>query len=339
MSIIEAHDLTKVFRRPDRKPGMSAAVGHLFRRRFTDHVAVDHINLAIEAGEAVAYVGPNGAGKSTTVKLLSGILEPTAGEVRISGVVPQRNRMAVAHQIGVLFGQRTQLWWDLPVADSLAVLRDIYGVDKGAYQQRLKHLDEVLGIEDLLPMTGRKLSLGQRMRVDLAATFLHRPPVVFLDEPTIGLDISVKDRVREFLRAVRDEGTTIVLTSHDLADIEGVCKRLVIIDNGKVIFDGDLAAMKDKFARERVLRIRTEAPVDPAAAQTALPGAAVEAGENPEWLSIRFDRFSLTAGQVVAAISALANVVDFQVDEPGIEAVVRRVYSGELQLSAPGGLR
>jgi viologen exporter family transport system ATP-binding protein len=337
MAIIEARDLTKVFRRPDRNPGMSGAVGHLFRRRFTDHVAVDHVNLSVDAGEAVAYVGPNGAGKSTTVKLLSGILEPTAGEVRISGRVPQRNRMAVAHQIGVLFGQRTQLWWDLPVADSLAVLRDIYGVDKAVYRQRLRQFDEVLGIEELLPVTGRKLSLGQRMRVDLVATFMHQPQVVYLDEPTIGLDLAVKDRVRQFLRGIRDEGTTIMLTSHDLDDIEGVCKRLVIIDSGRIIFDGDLSAVKDQFARERVLHIQTEDPVEVTTVGAALPGASVTTGETPAWLAIRFDRFTYTAGRVVATVSNLTNVVDFRVDEPGIEDVIRRVYSGELQLTPIGG--
>jgi ABC-2 type transport system ATP-binding protein len=337
MPLVEARDLTKVFRRPDRPPGLAAAVKHLFQRRFTNHTAVDHVNLSIEAGEAVAYVGPNGAGKSTTVKLLSGILEPTEGEVRIGGRVPQRNRRAVAHEIGVLFGQRTQLWWDLPVADSLALLRDLYGVDRATYQRRLSDLDGVLGIGDFLGTVGRKLSLGQRMRADLAAALIHGPRVLYLDEPTIGLDLTVKDRVREFLRGLRDDGVTVMLTSHDLADIEGFCKRLVIIDAGRIIFDGDLQAVKDEFARERVLHIRTAAPADLRPVEAALPGASVTAGDNATTISVRFDRFIYTAGQVVTAASAVAELIDFQVDEPSIEDVIRRVYSGELLLG--GGAR
>ena len=333
MALVEAQQLTKVFRRPDKPPGLAGAVKHLVSRKYVEKVAVDHVDLSIEAGEAVAYVGPNGAGKSTTVKLLSGILEPTSGEVRIGGLVPQKDRMAVAHRIGVLFGQRTQLWWDLPVADSLAVLRDLYGVDRATYEQRIKRFDEVLGIGELMPVTGRKLSLGQRMRADLVAALIHAPEVVYLDEPTIGLDLSVKDRVREFFRELRDEGTTVMLTSHDLADIEGFCRRLVIIDEGRLVFDGDLEAVKDEFARERILHVSTEERVDPDLIRTALPGTTVTAGETPLWHAIRFDRFALTAGQAVAAVSGVATVVDFRIDEPGIEDVIRRVYSGDLLLT------
>jgi ABC-2 type transport system ATP-binding protein len=333
MPIVEAHQLTKVFRRPEKQPGLKGAVKHLFVREFTDKIAVDHVDLSIEAGEAVAYVGPNGAGKSTTVKLLSGILVPTSGEVRIDGLSPQKDRKAVAHRIGVLFGQRTQLWWDLPVSESLAVLRDLYGVDHGTYRKRLARFDEVLELGELLPVLGRKLSLGQRMRADLAAALVHAPRVVYLDEPTIGLDLAVKDRVREFFRSIRDEGTTVMLTSHDLGDIEGFCRRLVIIDEGRIIFDGDLTAVKDMFARERILNVETETAVPIETVRTVLPGAAVTPGETPLHFSIRFDRFTMTAGQAVTALTALTNLVDFNVDEPSIEDVIRRMYSGELQLT------
>ena len=332
MPIIEARDLTKVFRRPDKGPGLAGAVRHLFARRFQDKVAVDHIDLSIEAGEAVAYVGPNGAGKSTTVKLLSGILVPTAGEVRIDGLHPQRDRMIVAHRIGVLFGQRTQLWWDLPVAESLAVLRDIYGVDHATYRKRLARFDEVLELGEILPVVGRKLSLGQRMRADLAAALVHGPQVVYLDEPTIGLDLAVKDRVREFFRSVRDEGTTVMLTSHDLADIEGFCRRLVIIDEGRIIFDGDLEAVKDRFARERILHVETVRPVPLEILRASLSGAQVTVEDSPVQYAVRFDRFTMTAGQAVTAVAGLADLVDFRMDEPSIEDVIRRVYSGELVL-------
>jgi ABC-2 type transport system ATP-binding protein len=303
-------------------------------REFTEKAAVDHVDLSIEAGEAVAYVGPNGAGKSTTVKLLSGILVPTSGEVRIDGLSPQKDRMTVAHRIGVLFGQRTQLWWDLPVSESLAVLRDLYGVDHATFRKRLDRFDEVLELGELLPVLGRKLSLGQRMRADLAAALLHAPQVVYLDEPTIGLDLAVKDRVREFFRTLRDEGTTVMLTSHDLGDIEGFCRRLVIIDEGRIIFDGDLTAVKDMFARERILNVEAETAVPVETVRTALPGATVTPGETPLHFSVRFDRFTMTAGQAVTALAPLTNLVDFNVDEPSIEDVIRRMYSGELQLTA-----
>ncbi|MCU7725965.1 ATP-binding cassette domain-containing protein [Actinoplanes sp. KI2] len=332
MALLEAENLTKVFRRADRRPGLPAAVKHLVQRRFTYHTAVDHINLSIEAGEAVAYVGPNGAGKSTTVKLLSGILEPTEGSVRINGRVPQRSRRAVAQEIGVLFGQRTQLWWDLPVSDSLSLLRDIYRVDQHTYQARLRNLDDVLGIGEFMGTVARKLSLGQRMRADLAAALIHGPRIIYLDEPTIGLDLTVKDRVREFLRSLRDDGVMVMLTSHDLADIEGFCRRLVIIDDGRIIFDGALDAVKDEFARERVLHIRTASPADLGPLRAALPKADVSVGDTATTVSVRFDRFVLTAGEVVEATGAIANVVDFKLDEPTIEDVIRRVYSGELVL-------
>ncbi|MEV6491012.1 ATP-binding cassette domain-containing protein [Actinoplanes sp. NPDC051633] len=332
MPIVEAHGLTKVFRRPEKEAGLAGALKHLISRRFTDTVAVDHLDLSIEEGEAVAYVGPNGAGKSTTVKLLSGILVPTAGEVRIDDLNPQRHRIAIAHRLGVLFGQRTQLWWDLPVGESLAVLRDIYGVDAATYRKRLDRFDQVLDLGEILPVVGRRLSLGQRMRADLAAALLHGPRIVYLDEPTIGLDLVVKDRVRDFLRTIRDEGTTLMLTSHDLADIEELCQRLVIIDAGRIIFDGDFVAVKDRFARERILHVMVERPVPMEVLRTTLPEAEVAAGKTPLHFSVRFDRFTMTAGQAVNALAELENLVDIRVDEPNIEDVIRRVYSGELVL-------
>jgi ABC-2 type transport system ATP-binding protein len=339
MPIVEARQLTKVFKKPDKRPGLAGSVGHLFTRSYTDKVAVDNVDLSIEAGEAVAYVGPNGAGKSTTVKLLSGILVPTSGSVRIDGLHPQQDRMAISHRIGVLFGQRTQLWWDLPVAESFAVLRDIYGVDRATFRRRLERFDEVLELGEILPVLGRRLSLGQRMRADLAAALLHQPQIVYLDEPTIGLDLAVKDRVREFFRTIRDEGTTVMLTSHDLADIEGFCRRLVIIDSGRIIFDGDLEAVKDRFARERLLHVETETSLALEELRESLPGAQIAPGETPLQFSVRFDRFAMTAGQVVTALARLANLVDFRVDEPSIEDVIRRVYSGELVLGDTGAAR
>lgn len=334
MSLIQADSLTKVFRRPVKDAGLRGSIKHLFTRNYANTIAVDAVDLSIEAGEAVAYVGPNGAGKSTTVKLLCGILVPTSGTVRVGGLVPHQDRSANARQIGVLFGQRTQMWWDLPVRESLALLRDLYDLDAATYAEQLARFDEVLGLGELLPVVARKLSLGQRIRADLAAALLHRPRIVYLDEPTIGLDIAVKDRVRAFLRELRANGTTIILTTHDLDDIEDVCRRIVIIDEGRVIFDGALDGVKDRFARERSVHLQLADAVPVNAVAALVPEAEVSAGDAPGEFSVRFDRFTVTAGHIVTAVSRLSEVVDLRIDEPAIEDVIRKVYAGELRLDA-----
>jgi len=340
--VIEARELTKVFRRAVKDEGLRGSLRHLVRRQFGEHVAVDRLNLTIEPGEAVAYVGPNGAGKSTTIKMLTGIVVPTSGDVRVGGLVPSQDRMANARQIGVLFGQRTQLWWDLQVRDSLSLLADMHGLSRAERVTRLALFDDVLKLGELLPVQARKLSLGQRMRADLAATLLHAPRIVYLDEPTIGLDISVKDEVRAFLRGLVADGVTLMLTTHDLGDIEDVCERLVIIDEGKGIYDGSLAGVKDRFARERTVLAQASGPVDvqalaarlPSATVTPVPGAA---GEPPAGVSVTFDRFAASAGQVIAEISAAvaagAEIIEIGIDEPKIEDVVRKVYAGQLDLT------
>jgi ABC-2 type transport system ATP-binding protein len=332
--LIESHGLTKVFRQPLKDPGLKGSLKHLVTRNYRDHVAVSGIDLSIEAGEAIAYVGPNGAGKSTTIKMLTGILVPSGGEVKVAGLVPHRQRIENARNIGVVFGQRTQLWWDIPVRESLALLRDIFDVPEDVYRQRVDHFTELLELEEILPSIARRLSLGQRMRADLAAALLHNPKILYLDEPTIGLDISVKDRVRAFIRElVAEEGTTVMLTTHDLGDIEDICKRIVIIDEGRIIYDGDLQAVKDTFARERSMHFFARGVVDLAAVRERLGDAEVLPGETPEELQVRFDRFDTTAGDVVGAVMAVADVVDVRIDEPAIEDVVRKVYAGQLDLS------
>ena len=240
----------------------------------------------------------------------------------------------MARRIGVVFGQRTQLWWDLPVRESLALLRDIYGISQRQYEATLERFDEILNIGDLLPVMARKLSLGQRMRADLCAALLHGPRLVYLDEPTIGLDIQVKDKVREFVRALVADGVTVMLTTHDLGDIEDICQRIVIIDEGRKIYDGGLATVKDTFARDRTIRFAMRAPVASALVARQLPAATVTGGDTDRDLSVRFDRFAMSAGDVLSAVLALGDVADIEIDEPAIEDVIRKVYSGELQLPA-----
>ncbi len=335
MPLIEATQLTKVFRRADKDPGLAGSLRHLVQRRFTEQVAVDHVDLAIEAGEAVAYVGPNGAGKSTTIKMLTGILVPTSGQVRVGGLVPHERRIENARQIGVVFGQRTQLWWDLPVRESLGLLRDMYGLGEREYRERLERFDDILGIGEFLPQMARKLSLGQRMRADLAAALLHDPRIVYLDEPTIGLDISVKDRVRAFVKELVDGGTTVMLTTHDLGDIQDICNRIVIIDGGRTIYDGSLASVTDRYARDRTITFQLHEPLASLAPlAAAVPGATVTAGEHEREVAVRFDRAALDAGAVLTAVLAVADVRDVAIQEPAIEDVIRKVYLGELALEA-----
>jgi len=245
----------------------------------------------------------------------------------VIGVRPHADRMTNARNIGVLFGQRTQLWWDLPVRESLTLLRDMYKLDGAFYRKRLERLDAVLGLGELLPVLARRLSLGQRMRADLAAALLHRPKIVYLDEPTIGLDISVKDKVREFLRELRADGTTLMLTTHDLGDIEDVCERIIIIDEGRKIFDGPLAEMKDRFARVRRMHLQVISGYQ-GKIREMLPG--VEVVESGHEVTLTFDRFSHTAGQIISAVLKVCEVGEFHLEEPEIEDVVRKVYAGEL---------
>lgn len=333
MSFIEVSQLTKVFRHEIKQPGLLGAVKHLVTRNHVDKTAVDHINLRIEEGEAVAYVGPNGAGKSTTIKMMSGILVPTSGFVKVSGIEPYKKRIENAKIIGAVFGQRTQLWWDIPIQESFSLLKDIYAIPDAVFRKNMNHFTEILQLDEIIHLSARKLSLGQRMRADLAAALLHNPKMVYLDEPTIGLDISVKLRLREFIKTInRELGTTILLTTHDLGDIEDLCNRLIIIDHGRLIYDGTLSAVKDKFARERTIHFQMrEAFAEPASWLNDIPGVEIH-GISGRDISLRFDRFRITASEVVSNTMKYGEIVDFRMDEPDIEHVIKRVYEGSLNL-------
>ncbi len=239
--IIEVEGLSKEFRTFRRREGVMGALQNLFVREYLTVHAVDHISFSINAGEMVGYIGANGAGKSTTIKILTGILVPSSGRVVSNGFVPYRERRHYTKHIGVVFGQRTQLWWDIAVIESFKLLKEIYEIPEPDYRRRLDVFCEMLNLKEYLHTPVRKLSLGERMRCDLAASLLHNPPLLFLDEPTIGLDVVAKERIREFLKEVnRTEGTTVLLTTHDLSDIEELSKRIIIIDKGRILFDGDL---------------------------------------------------------------------------------------------------
>jgi ABC-2 type transport system ATP-binding protein len=293
-----------------------------FRRERTTVHAVRDLTFSVERGTILGYIGPNGAGKSTTVKILTGILVPTAGRVSVAGLVPWDDRIALARRIGVMFGQRVQLWWDLPLIDSLELLRHMYRVPPDRFRQNLASLREALELDPFLRTPVRQLSLGQRIRGELASAMLHDPEILFLDEPTIGLDVVAKQRVREFLlRANRERGVTVMLTTHDLADIERLCSRILIIDHGRLIYDGEVNALKERYGPERVLVVDLEEPQPP----LQVEGGRVIKVEGPrQWIA--FERARTSAAQLAAAVASRASLRDLTVEEPEIDDVVRRIY-------------
>ncbi|GAA3054436.1 ATP-binding cassette domain-containing protein [Kitasatospora albolonga] len=314
MSLIELDDVSREFT-------VRAKAGR-FRREKRTVRAVDGLSFRVEAGECVGYIGPNGAGKSTTIKMLTGILVPTAGRLRVAGVEPARERVQLARRIGVVFGQRTTLWWDLPLRDSYELARRIYRIPDARYRENLGRCVELLDLGSLLDTPVRQLSLGQRMRGDLAAALLHDPQVLYLDEPTIGLDVVSKARVREFLREVnRDRGTTVLLTTHDLTDIEQLCGRVMVIDHGRVVYDGGLDGLHAAAESERtlVVDLAEEGP------EIAVPGARVVKVEGPrQWLAFPAEQ---SAAPLVAAVAERYPLVDLSVREPAIEDVIARMYA------------
>ena len=331
-AIVEVENLTKEFRTFRRREGVWGAMQNLFVRDYMTIRAVDGVSLTIEPGEMVGYIGANGAGKSTTIKILTGILVPTSGKVVASGFVPYRDRRHYTRHIGVVFGQRTQLWWDIAVIESFKLLKEIYEISEADYRRRLGVFSEILGLKDYLHTPVRKLSLGERMRCDLAASLLHNPPLLFLDEPTIGLDVVAKDHIREFLKEVnRTERTTVMLTTHDLSDIEELCRRILIIDKGKILFDGDLQKMKKRLEKFNQVKffLKDRAQV-PKLSLVATDGIACERVDELTY-SMRFDRDQHSSAEVIRTLVNTLEVRDILVEEEPIEDIVKRIYlSGEV---------
>ena len=316
--------LTKVFRTFRREEGLAAALKSLVKRVPTEIVAVSDVTFSIEPGEMVGYIGANGAGKSTTIKMLTGILTPTAGEIVCNGFVPYRDRTQYVASIGVVFGQRTQLWWDIAVVESFKLLKEIYRLSDAEYRERMALFDRVLGIEAYLHQPVRKLSLGERMRCDLAASLLHRPPLLFLDEPTIGLDIVAKANVREFLQAInRTEGTTVLLTTHDLSDIETLSRRVIVIDHGRLLFDGPLQSLRDRILPVTVVVFDVKRAPDPGA--LSLDGLPIREIASHRY-AVDVDRRVFSAATAVKEIVNRFDVADISIEEPQIEEVVKRIY-------------
>ncbi len=347
--LISVQSLSKHFRTFRRREGILGGLVNLVHRDYQTLKAVDSISFSIARGEMVGCIGPNGAGKSTSIKMLTGILVPSSGEIVSNGYVPWRQRSAYVKTIGVVFGQRTQLWWDIAVVESFKLLRRIYDVSQRDYDERMELFDQVLGLRDYLHTPVRKLSLGQRMRCDLAAALLHNPPILFLDEPTIGLDVVAKDHIRKFLRAINERyKTTVLLTTHDIDDIEELCRRILIIDRGTLLYDGPLGSLKERLLRTKqitfILRDGEQAPRLLAFENSlaAAPGNGQQDGSlqlerlDEMTCRLRFDRARVSTSDLIRRILAAVEVRDFVIEDEAIEEVVKRIYSGEA-LSAPSG--
>ena len=322
MSLIEVEGLRKTFKVAARRTGRFRALRTLLAREYRAVHAVDGVSFRLDAGEMVGYIGPNGAGKSTTIKMLTGILVPSAGRIVVDGRVPYQQRIEHVRRIGVVFGQRTQLWWDLPTVESFELLRHVYRLPEGRWRENLAAFVELLELAPFLETPVRQLSLGQRMRADLAAALLHEPAILFLDEPTIGLDVVAKERIRQFLAHINHErGVTVILTTHDLEDIARLCPRVVLIDHGRVIYDGALEALRARFGRQRTLVVDLDQEVN----GLHVDSAEVVRREGPRvWL--RFDRDATTAAALIADVAARYRIRDLTVEEPEIEAIVRDIY-------------
>jgi ABC-2 type transport system ATP-binding protein len=333
MSLIEAHNITKRYVRRARITGRGGALRGLFTRRRVVTEALAGVSFSIEPGELVGYIGPNGAGKSTTVKILSGILTPDEGECTVAGRVPWLERKAHVAEIGVVFGQRTQLWWDLPVIESYDLLADIYRLDRSDYVKTRDELVSRLDIDAFLEQPVRQLSLGQRMRADLAASLLHRPQILFLDEPTIGLDAPGKLAIRDFIRTInRESGVTVILTTHDMDDIEALCTRLMIISRGHIVADGSPAILTDELTRSRTVTVDVAPAEGGAAAEPTGELASLLAGAGATWtreagrLVFNVDPTRLPVARLVQLVSSAYTVRDMYIESAPIEEVVSRIY-------------
>ncbi|WP_303834126.1 ATP-binding cassette domain-containing protein [Ruminococcus flavefaciens] len=331
-AIIEIKNVSKEFKVLNRREGLKGSLKDLFSRDYKTVRAVDNISMNIQQGEIVGYLGPNGAGKSTTIKMMTGVLEPTSGEILVGGNVPYKNRTKNAQEIGVVFGQRSQLWWALPLVESFKILKDIYQIPDEKYESIIKLYRSLVDIEPLLHKPVRQMSLGQRTLSDILAAFLHDPKIVFLDEPTIGLDVAMKSRIRTLIHALNKErNTTVILTTHDMGDVDALCKRIVIIDKGKMLYDNDIEHLKGFFGSYRTLKLRMDGDLKEQAklVQKELPEFSVSADD--EWISVLVDEEKAKIMDVLGKLQHSFNIRDMQLEEISTEEVIKKIYEEGVQ--------
>lgn len=328
MSIISVEDLKKEYKINVKKEGLTGAFLNLFNPKYEIKQAVKSVSFNIEEGEMVGYIGSNGAGKSTTIKMLTGILTPTSGKVLVNGFVPTKDRIKNNMKIGAVFGQRTQLWWDIPVIESYKLIQKIYEISDKDYRENIEYFSKTLALNDLLNIPVRQLSLGQKMRCEIAAAFLHNPKIVYLDEPTIGLDFMVKEKIRKFIKQLNKErNTTVILTTHDLQDIEEICDRIIIIDKGSIMFDGRLEKIREDFSKFSVANVLVK-EVTPELqsflSNNDLGFGLLSTDEN--MLTITFDKTQITIAGIFQKISDFGTILDLSVEETSIETIVKTLY-------------
>ena len=321
MSFIKVNQISKTFRVAKKKSGLKESIKSFFKREYIDVKAVEDISFSIEKGEIVGYIGPNGAGKSTTIKILSGILVPDSGECMIHGMTPWKDRVKYVKNIGVVFGQRSQLWWDIPAEDTFDLLRDIYDIPEEEYQATKKDLIERLNLSDIINIPVRQLSLGQRMRCEIAASLLHNPEILFLDEPTIGLDAVSKQVVRDFIKELnRDKHTTILLTSHDMSDITTLAKRIILIGKGHVLYDGSLRKLQNRYESEAYVFVKTQDKL------TIRNKGIIKKTKNKEGYDLVINTKLLSISDLLNIISKKVTIEDIEIDHEQIDNIIVKLY-------------
>lgn len=325
MNIISVKNLSKTFKKPIREEGLRGMIKGLFSRKHEEVRAVDDISFDIAEGEIVGYIGANGAGKSTTIKMMCGILHPTSGSVTVDGLDFAKNRQQINKRMGVVFGQKTQLWWDIPLIETFKILKSIYEVPDEEYEERFEYLCELLDMKPFLTQTVRSLSLGQRMRADFAAALIHSPKIVYLDEPTIGLDVLVKDKIRGAIKELnRKYNITVILTTHDMKDIEELCNRIIIIDKGKILYDGSLANIKYRFGNTKTIFIPSNVELDDADFVKRFPTATIEDAEDKR--AIKFSLNDVELDDMLLHLINTYHIKDFKIEDISIEDITKQLY-------------
>lgn len=325
MSIISVKELSKVFKKPQREEGLRGMIKALFSRKYDEVRAVDGISFDIEEGEIVGYIGANGAGKSTTIKMMCGILHPTSGSVTVGGLGFDKSRQQINKQMGVVFGQKTQLWWDIPLIETFKILKSIYEVSDEDYNERFEYLCDLLDLRPFLTQTVRSLSLGQRMRADFAAALIHSPKIVYLDEPTIGLDVLVKDKIRSAIKELNKKyNITVILTTHDMKDIEELCNRIIIIDKGKILYDGSLANIKYRFGNTKTVFIPNNVRINEDELKQKFSGVVLESIDE-KW-AIKFSLNDVDLDDMLLYLINTYHIKDFKIDDISIEDITKQLY-------------
>ncbi|MBQ3297956.1 MAG: ATP-binding cassette domain-containing protein [Bacilli bacterium] len=321
MSFIEVRQISKTFRVAKKKSGLKEAFRSFVKREYLNIKAVDDISFSIEKGEIVGYIGPNGAGKSTTIKILSGILNPDSGSCKIAGMTPWKERVKYVKKIGVVFGQKSQLWWDIPAEDTFDLLRDIYEISEEEYLTTKKDLIEKLNLQDIINIPVRQLSLGQRMRCEIAASLLHNPEILFLDEPTIGLDAVSKQLVRDFIKKLnKEKHTTIILTTHDMSDITTLAKRIILIGKGKVLYDGSLKKLKDKYETETYISVKTKDTLN------FKKKGIISKRKNKDGYELVINNKLISISELLTFLSHKISIEDIEIEQEPIDKMIVRLY-------------